>query len=875
MSLRSRIANVFRPGRVTREIDDELQSHIAEAIAEGRDPAEAQHAFGPALRHREQSRDVRLLVWLDVLRADAVFGWRQLIKRKATSAAAILSLALAIGACTAAFRLIDALLLRPLPIANPQRLYVVSFEGPDVQGKVNTWDSCSYPQFRRWRAAVKDRAELIAVSYAERHDLTFGSDQEMEKAYRQYVSGWMFDAFGLRPAVGRLLTRNDDLTPGAHPYAVLSYDYWTRRFGRDPKVAGRTFRMDNSIYQIVGVASEGFTGTEPGAFAGIFVPTMMSAASINMPNAFWLRTFVRPSPGVSLDPLRDTMYATYRAFEQERAKGFTNFPKRLLAGFPQAKLFLQSAAAGVSGLQKDYRRALIALAIIVVLVLLIACANIANLMAAQAAVRAREMALRVSIGAGRGRLVQLVLVECAMLALFASAIGGVFAWWSAPFVLGMINPPDNPARLVLPADWRVLAFGLVLTVAVTLLFGLAPALRASAVQPVRALKGGDDPHSRRGTMHALIAAQVAFCFVVHFVAGLFVATFERLAHRPTGFSSARLLTLDTVAGARQAPVFWEQVAAHLRELPGAEAVALAGWPLMSGTMSNNFISVSGAPPTDVLAFFLHISPGWMATMQVPFIDGRDFRPDDQYPGIAIVNQTFARQYFGGETPVGKSFETTAPERTRFQIVGLVADASYRNLREAMLPVFYVPFGSQPMDNATLIVRTTSANPTALASAMRREVPRARPDFRVSNIRTQLEIIQSQTVRERLLAALALFFATVALLLAGIGLYCVLDYSVAQRRREIGIRMALGAQAADVGRRVTMDVFAMVLAGAGAGMALGMASVRYIETLLYGVKASAPMLALPSLTILAAAMLAALPAVIRAVRIDPAAMLRAE
>ncbi len=382
------------------------------------------------------------MVWLDALRADAVFGWRQLIKRKATSAAAILSLALAIGACTAAFRLIDALLLRPLPIANPQRLYVVSFEGPDVQGKVNTWDSCSYPQFRRWRAAVKDRAELIAVSYAERHDLTFGSDQEMEKAYRQYVSGWMFDAFGLRPAVGRLLTRNDDPTPGAHPYAVLSYDYWTRRFGRDPKVVGRTFRMDNSIYQIVGVASEGFTGTEPGAFAGIIVPTMMSAASINMPNAFWLRTFVRPSPGVSLDPLRDTMYATYRAFEQERAKGFTNFPKRLLAGFPQAKLFLQSAAAGVSGLQKDYRRALIALAIIVVLVLLIACANIANLMAAQAAVRAREMALRVSIGAGRGRLVQLVLVECAMLALFASAIGGVFAWWSAPFVIGMINPPQ-------------------------------------------------------------------------------------------------------------------------------------------------------------------------------------------------------------------------------------------------------------------------------------------------------------------------------------------------------------------------------------------------------------------------------------------------
>ena len=263
-------------------------------------------------------------------------------------------------------------------------------------------------------------------------------------------------------------------------------------------------------------------------------------------------------------------------------------------------------------------------------------------------------------------------------------------------------------------------------------------------------------------------------------------------------------------------------------------------------------------------------------MRIPLLDGRDLRADDAYPGIAIVNQAFARQYFDGHNPVGKSFETTAPMRTRFQIVGLAADAAYRDLRESMLPQAYVPFGTQPMRGATFMVRSAGANPLGLASMLRREVPRARSEFRVGNIRTQLEIDQAQTVRERLLAMLALFFAAVALLLAGVGLYGVLDYSVVQRSREIGIRMALGAQAGDVARRVTVDVFAMVLAGAGAGLALGMISVRHIETLLYGVKGTdLPMLALPTLAIAAAAMLAALPAVIRAVRIDPARMLRGE
>src|SRR5580704_13737342 len=275
MSLWSRIGNLLRGDGLSREIDDELQSHIEEAIEQGRDPNEAHRAFGPALRHREESRDIRLIPRLESLRADAVFGWRQLMKRKVTSAAAILSLALAIGSCTSAFRLIDAVLLRPLPVAKPEQLYTLARQGVDIDGQVRTGDIWAYPDFRLMRAAAKGQAELIAVSYAERMDLTYQSDREMEKACVQYVSGWMFGSFGLQPALGRLLTENDDLKPGAHPYAVLSHDYWTRRFAQDPNIIGRTFRTGNDLYQIVGVAEGPFTGTEPGMPTDIFVPTMM------------------------------------------------------------------------------------------------------------------------------------------------------------------------------------------------------------------------------------------------------------------------------------------------------------------------------------------------------------------------------------------------------------------------------------------------------------------------------------------------------------------------------------------------------------------------------------------------------------------------
>ena len=884
-----RIANVFRGERVTREIDEEFQSHIEEAIAEGREPTEVRRSFGSPLRLREESRDICIHSWLDSLRADALFGWRQIRKKKVTSAAAILSLALAIGSCTSAFRLIDALLLRPLPVVGYERLYSITFESPSAaDSSVTKYDSCSYPMFRRMRATVRDQAESIAISmYNGAADLTYGSDQETEKVNLQYVSGWMFGTFGLQAAAGRLLAESDDLAPGAHPYAVLSYDYWTRRFGRNPKAVGRTFRMGNDVYEIVGVAEERFTGTETGWVTDVFVPmAMKNPRTLASLNNFWLRTLLQLKPGVAPGPVQDRLRATFRAIQEERAKGFPAQSKRDRERFFQEKLSVEPAAAGRSNLQREYRQALAVLGSLVALVLLIACANVANLMAAQAAARAREMALRVSIGAGRWRLVQLVLIESAWLAFLATAIGGIFAWWSAPFIVGMINPPAYQAHLILPADWRVLGFALALACGVMFLFGLTPALRASAVKPVSALRGGEDPHSRGRLMGSLIAVQVAFCFVVHLAAGLFVTTFERLSNQPTGFSSERILNLEAVANRPESPVLWEQVAEHLRSVPGIEKVALIGWPLMSGESAVGNISIDGAPPSDVFSDFVTISPGWADLMRIPLLGGRDFRATDANPVVAIVNQAFAKQYFNGQDPVGKWFDRVEPAggRAHFQIVGLIRDARSRDrMRLPIRPTAYIPFPSvdakgafQPVGRGTFVVRTASANPLALASMLRKEVAEARPGFRVRGMRTQWELNQTDTARERLLALLATFFAGVALLLAGLGLYGVLDYSVLQRRREIGIRLAIGARPADIVRGVTVEAFAMVLAGAAAGLGLGMASVRYIESLFYQVKPTdLAVLALPSVTILATTLVAALPAVIRAVRIDPAAMLRVE
>jgi putative ABC transport system permease protein len=886
MGLWRRLTNVFRGERLNRELDEEMAAHLEEAVAQGRDAQEVRRTFGSALQHREASRDAKLIGWLDGLRADAIFGLRQIRKTKISSAAMILSLALGIGACTAAFRLIDALLLRPLPVANADRLHVIAFESSGPMDKM-VYDSCSYPMFRQMRAEVADQAEFIGVSYADRLDLTYGSDQEMEKEYVQFVSGWMFSAFGLRPAAGRLFTAEDDAEPGAHPFAVLSYDYWTRRFGRDPAVVDRSLRIGETTFRIIGVAQEGFTGTETGTVTGIFLPMAMKRVqTLESWNNFWMRTFLQLKPGTAVEPLQEKLRAIFHAINERRAKSLVNLTPQQKELFFHEQLLVEDAVAGRSNLQRDYRGALEILAVLVGVVLLMVCANVGNLLTAQAAARAREIALRVSLGAGPARLIQLVFVESALRAVFAAAAGGLFAWWATPFVAGMINPPDNPARFALPADWRMLGFLCTLSFGVTLTFGIWPALRVGGLKPAGVLKGGENAGRRVRLMQALTATQVAFCFLVLFTAGLFVTTFERLTHTPTGFSADRILNLETVTHQPQLPVFWNQVADHLRGVPGVASVAMTTWPLMSGEASVGEISIYGAPSGDVLSDLLWVSPGWMDEMKISFLDGRDFRPEETYPGVAIVNQAFATQFFRGEDPVGKLFEKVEPpgQRASFQIVGYVKDARSRdNLRFPVRPTAYFPIDAvdaagvpQSRGRGTFVVRTGSGNPLALASLLRHEVRQARPEFYVSNIRTQTEIDLARTFRERLLAVLGFFFAGVALVVGGLGLYGVLHYAVVQRRREIGIRIAVGAQAARIARLVTLEVFSMVVIGALVGLALAMVAARFMESLFFQVKATDwAMLAVPLATLLSTTLIAAIAPVLRAVRIDPAELLRAE
>jgi len=589
-------------------------------------------------------------------------------------------------------------------------------------------------------------------------------------------------------------------------------------------------------------------------------------------------------PGVDKEAVRQKLAVTFANLRRDELKGRKGLTQKHFDEFVNAPLRAEPAAAGVSGLQKDYRRSLVIPGALVVMLLLIACANVANLMMAQATARAREMALRIAIGAGRGRLVQLVMVESTLMAVTATLLGGLFAWWSAPWVVSLINPPDNPARLILPADGRVPGFASALTAAVIFLFGLAPALRASSMKPMTAIRGGDDAHSRRRLMNGLVAAQVAFCFLVHFVAGLFVTTFDRLSAQPTGFNSERLLTLETVVSGDRPYEEWEQIRQHLGSIPGVTKVAWCGWAPMSGNTWASGIKVAGQDSEGDSPYFLGISPGWMDTMEVPIIAGRDFRPGDAQFQVAMANEAFAKRYFQGQNPVGKSYgQTEGDQALKIEIVGLVRDARYRNMREAIRPTVYVPMrtldqsgNAKKLDWATYMVRTASPDPATMAATLRTEVARQRPDFRVSNIITQKELVASHTVRERLLAMLSLFFASVALVLAGVGLYGVLNYSVLQRQKEIGIRMALGANASDVAVRVTAEVFAMLALGSGIGLTVGIASERYVESLLFQVKTTDwLMVTVPLAAILGAGLLAALPPVIAAVRVDPATVLRAE
>jgi predicted permease len=841
-------------------------------------------------RQREDTVGTEIVRSLDAVVDDLRFSARQLWKHKVATVAALVSLGLAIGGCVSAFRIVDALLLRPLPVREPANLYILTRSDTGRADGPEKSDGFEYPLFRVMRDAAQGDAELLAISYVERVDLSLERDAATERVNLQYVSGGMFASFGLQPAIGRLLNDGDDWSPRAHPYAVISCDYWTRRFGQSARVIGQTVTLGEDRFEIVGVVDRPFTGTEPGTMTDVFVPAMMHPG-IERVDWSWLRAFVRVNAEADVPALQGRLQAAFSSFNETTARKFGARPRASIDRFLSGTVGLRSVSNGVSDVQSNYGLALTTLSILVGLVLLIATANVANLQTARASARSREMALRVSIGAGRWRLVQLVMTEAMWLAALATLLGIVFAQWAAPVVVGMAQRPDAPVRLDLSADWRLFTFASLLALAIAALFTAAPAFRASSVTPLSALKGGE-PRIRRRGMHALVGAQAAFCFVAVFVSALLLASLGRLSAQPTGFAAEGLLAIDATAP-RATPEAWSQIAEQLSELDGIENVAMSAWPLLSGNTWKAFIAIDGQP-ADMRPFFLTVSPGWFDVMKIPILEGREFRRHERYPGVALVNEAFARQYYGGQSPIGRSFLETpsrgnallreaAGTRYRVTIVGMVGDARYQNLRDPVPPTVYVPFSAvgasgapEAISWATFIARTSAADPLSMAPIIRQTVNRLRSDFRISTMRTQTALNESHTIRERLLATLAVFFTGVAALLAGIGLWGVLHYSVVQHRRDLGVRLALGATVLDVVRCVAGGLLAAALAGSAVGVVLSLAAQAYLQSLLFDLDDFEPwtlVSAASFMSILAIA--ASLPALRAALRTKPAITLRSE
>jgi predicted permease len=890
MSWLSRLTNVFRSGRLDRDLDAELEFHIKarteELIAKGMSPEdaarEARRHFGNRLLLRESSREVKLISWLESVFQDTRFGLRMLRKNAGVTAAAVLSLSLAVGACTAAFSLIDALILRPLPVPDPGQLIYCSYPtfGPSLIESTYTGAAL----FDRFVQSSGQKVELFGISYpGPLQPITLDDSSDEEESVRsQRISGDGFRILGVQPAIGRVLTASDD----GRRVAVLNHSFWVRRFGSSPTVLGRWLGFQGRQFQIVGVVRNGFDGLIPGYRMDVWLPNTNASASRG-PSSDWDQVWGRLKPGVRSEQARQALQVVFTNYRRDHTDEFigSGGPPDQLPNYKNAQLILSPGASGSpSMVRMDFERPLWILATVVALVLLIACSNIANLLVARAAAREREMAMRISIGAGRGRLMQQLLIESGLMAGGACLLGLAIAAATAPSIVNLLSPSDFPAYLDLQIGWRVLGFVALIGIATTLLFGLAPALHASGVSPHEALKaGGAKQSSKIGLLRPLLASQVGFSFVVLFLGGLLLISFQKLTSVDLGFSKDRVALFDirmkNPARNDRAHLAALQLLDSVRRIPTVQAAGMSMTALVGGNygwVMRPGIRFPGHQLESVKPRYLPVSTGFFETMQMRLVDGRDLAARDMGPEstAVVVNQAFVRHYLSGENPLGVRFEMfdDDPRPAPQEIVGVVQDAKYNNLREATSPTVYGPWG-QP--DGVMEVRT-AGNPMAVAPAIRQAINHSNAGLRVTNVTLQSTRINNSVLRERLMALLAGFFAIVAVVLAAIGLYGVLSYSVVRRTKEIGIRVALGARQLGVVRLVISDVMLVIAVGLGIGIAGGFALGRFVASLLFEVKASDFWsLALPLACFLLACALAALPPAFRAARVDPIVALREE
>jgi predicted permease len=881
-----RLRSLFRRKQVEQELDEELRYHlerqIEENIAIGMTPEEARYvalrAIGGVDRRKEECRDMRRVRWIEELMQDLRYGLRMLRKSPGFTAVAVLSLALGIGANTAIFSVVDPILLRSLPVKDPEQLVVLN--NVDQRGRES--HSFPYPMFEQLRA----RTQVFSGVFATQE---LGGDgdvdmvgpepgNQMGEARLLLVSGEYFQVLGVNAVLGRTLTKADDQTPGAHPVAVLSYRFWQRRFAGDVSIIGKVLRLKNQPFTIIGVMTPEFFGEKWGDGPDIWVPLIMLNILGRDLSHIGTPILARLQPGVRAEQAQAAL-----AIFLGQIKSEPGDLSRTKAGW-MSKIIVTPGRQGLPGDRMWVSRPFRILMAVVGLMLLIACANVANLLLARAARRAPEVAIRLTIGAGRFRLIRQFLAESVLLAAAGAVLGLLFAWWGCRVILALMSEYDTSITVGIGEilNARVLGFTIAVSLLTTLIFGLAPALIATRQDLNTTLKAPALPRlsrSRLSFSRSLVIAQVALSLLLLTGTGLVVQTLRNLRTRDVGFAAEHVIhgwinPRNSGYKPEQIPDLNRRILERLSSIPGVSSATMEGnW--FPGETQACCITVDGHPrsPDDGRQIEAkHVRHGYFQIIGLPLLLGRDFTPHEivsepeKYAEVAIINETMARQYFGMANPLGKRFGWDNSDQ--FEIVGVAKDAIYSNPRDKKRPLIYFP----SRDGIGFVVRT--AGPAApLVATIRREI---QTEHLTHNIRAATIWMDGVLFEDRLLAKLAAFFSLLALLLVSMGLYGVMSYDVARRTHEIGIRMALGARRRDVVGLVMRETMLLGAIGVIIGLSVALGATRLIESRLYGLTPNDPLtIVLASLLLLTVAALAGYLPARRAARVDPMVALRHE
>ncbi len=825
--------------------------------------------------------------WEDEMFQDLRYGSRMLLKNPGFTLIAVLTLALGIGANTAIFSLTNALLLRSLPVPQPEELVTVS--RGDGMG-----EPLSYPDFLSLRARNQALSGLAAAHFAE---LSFGNGSRSEMVRSELVSSDYFDVLRVQPLLGRGFLPEEERSLGTQPVAVLSHGFWQSRFNGDPQIINQTITLNRQRYTVVGVAPAGFNGMTELFRTDLWLPLTMLPqarplfqASLSDRHDQLFAAIGRLKSGVSVAQAQAALETINRQLELADPP-----PTARRRGADEDRSLKLEHPQGIN-LPHFRRRAQIAatlLFVVVSIVLLIACANVANLLLARAAARRKEIAVRLALGASRFRLVRQMLTESALLGLLGASAGLLLAFWINRALMALKPPlPESWGfRLDLQLDASVLGFTLLLALLVSLLFGLVPALAASKPDVVPALKDEAGAEMRRGRFNlrgALVVVQLAVSLVLLIAAGLFIRSLQQMQKIDPGFQTVNRLALSfnlEQEGYDEAKEreFSRQLLERVRTLPGVQAATLANFlPLGFMTLAEPVvIDGRAAPPGERPPFIAaqRIGPDYFRTIGTPLVRGRDFTPQDSAntPAVALINETMARRFFPNEDPIGKRLRIGDPASNPQprEIVGIAKDTLIQSIAEEPMAVTYRPLAQQPSTRLTLLVHT-AGNPRALLTAVRREVQALDENMPAQEIKTLDEIVAFSFWPMRMGVRLVGAFGLLGLLLASVGLYGVMSYAVAARTREIGVRMALGAERRDVVRLIVGQGLVLALCGTGAGLALALLVTRVLRKLLFGIGATDP------LTFLGVALLLTLVALLacwlparRATRVDPLVALRHE